>query len=306
MLSARGASSQKLDSPTLSPGHRMRQLAEILRHSMQGRGRPVVDVVTLPYRLLRSAAIAIAGGLGLGLLTSMQIGFRIVSWPMQLFSSRSSTTSSRLGPLQRLGLWATDRLVRALRACLSRPGLALWPTGLLVVLTLWQSSQLGSSLVPEVHRGLFDLRVTLPVGTPLQQTASALEPLEKKLTEDAEVALLSSFIGVSDELWRQGSEGEHTATLRIRMRPGDNMGRREEDLIKRVRHHLQDLPDARGRIERPAIFSFAAPVEVLIRGVDLQVLRQASQQVSTEMQAIDLLTDVKSSARDGYPELRVE
>ena len=66
-----------------------------------------------------------------------------------------------------------------LRWALANPALVLLATGTCLWLTWAAARQLDSELLPEVHQGVFSVELSLPVGTPVDQTDEILAPVER-------------------------------------------------------------------------------------------------------------------------------
>ncbi|KIG16168.1 RND multidrug efflux transporter [Enhygromyxa salina] len=79
----------------------------------------------------------------------------------------------------------------------------------------------------------------------------------------------------------------------------------EAEALEVVREVVRDIPDLHTNIARPVLFSFKTPVEVEIRGHDLQELAEATEQVRARLEGIEGLRDVKASIQPGNPEVQI-
>jgi HAE1 family hydrophobic/amphiphilic exporter-1 len=79
----------------------------------------------------------------------------------------------------------------------------------------------------------------------------------------------------------------------------------ENDALEVVREVVRDIPDLDTNITRPVLFSFKTPVEVEIRGHDLDELAAATEAVRERLEAIEGLRDVKASIQPGNPEVQI-
>jgi HAE1 family hydrophobic/amphiphilic exporter-1 len=100
-------------------------------------------------------------------------------------------------------------------------------------------------------------------------------------------------------------EGEHTARLTVRLDRERGTAEREEEIIHDLRGRLHRIPDMDVKISRPTFFSFRTPVEVEIRGYDLESLARVSRDVMFLMAEIPGLSDVKANIQRGYPEVQI-
>ena len=164
--------------------------------------------------------------------------------------------------------------------------------------------QLGSELIPQVHQGEFNLDVALPVGTPLGRTAEVVADMEERIQGQTGIERLATTVGTDMTASAASDEGEHTAQITVKMVPGSDAAA-EEDLIGRLRQSLSDVPEVETEISYPALFSFKTPIEVELRGHDIQILRALSQEAVARLQVLQGLADVKSTLQVGNPELQV-
>lgn len=209
----------------------------------------------------------------------------------------------------------------------------------------WAVPSLESELIPELHQGEFTAEVSLPVGTPLPTTDETMRPIEAQLVDEVPfLRTLVTTIGSERDSEESGERGEHTARLRMtltsqktRARPSpDTKGEEGDDgpgkdettgaeasaeaqpgapkvdpltaetrALDLVRPLLTGIPDATVNIARPVLFSFARPVEIEVRGYELEELAEATAMVTAKIAAIDGLADVRSSILPGSPEVQI-
>ena len=83
----------------------------------------------------------------------------------------------------------------------------------------WQQllPRLGQELIPQVHQGEFNMRVALPVGTPLEKTASVVERIETVASNQPEVERMATTVGTDQSASSSSDEGEHTAEITLKL-----------------------------------------------------------------------------------------
>lgn len=79
----------------------------------------------------------------------------------------------------------------------------------------------------------------------------------------------------------------------------------EEAALAVIRPLVRGVPDAIVHVTRPVLFSFATPIEVQVRGYELDELREATDAVRDELAGIADLRDVKTSILPGSPEVQI-
>ena len=136
---------------------------------------------------------------------------------------------------------------------------------------------LGVDLIPPFSQGEFSFKVQLPEGTPLEVTDRFVASLSGLLEEDETVESFSSIAGGAGlSLAATGTEGENTARIQVRMKPGSNP-LQEEAVISRLRSRLAETEEIRFDFERATFFSFRTPVEVEVYSDSIDELHEATR-----------------------------
>ncbi len=164
---------------------------------------------------------------------------------------------------------------------------------------------LGSELIPEVHQGEFNVELTLPVGTPVERTAENIVSIENFLEQDPSVNRVATVAGVDLTRISDREAGEHTATITASLKPTRNPVRTEERVIGSLRNRLRDNVGMEYKISRPVLFSFKTPIEIEIKGYNLQELVRTSRQAVKILGQIPGIYDVKSTLQAGNPEVQI-
>ncbi len=166
-------------------------------------------------------------------------------------------------------------------------------------------SRLGVELIPSLTQGEFAFEIRLPEGRPLQHTDRLMRELEAKVSAFPEVAMAFSSVGGSTEnQFARNAVQENQAQLYVVMKEKDNRPL-EAELVERIRGVLAQFPEVTYKFERPTLFSFRTPVEVEVYSYNLTSLREVSAVVAEELTRIPGLSDVKTTARVGDPEIHV-
>lgn len=169
------------------------------------------------------------------------------------------------------------------------------------------ATRLDTELIPEVHQGEFTVELSFPVGTPLDVTDSLVKPLEQALGEQVPGLRASvTTVGSERDSDDSGDRGEHTAKIAISLSSsGQGLEQAEADALDVIRELLRDVPDLQTNIARPVLFSFKTPVEVEIRGHDLDELSEATELVAARLAGIEGLRDLDGSIQPGNPEVQI-
>jgi HAE1 family hydrophobic/amphiphilic exporter-1 len=176
---------------------------------------------------------------------------------------------------------------------------------LCMALTVHVALRVDNELLPEVHQGEFTIETQLPVGTPLEETAAILGPIEQAIMAERDrIQSLIVTLGFDPTTSQRSDEGEHTARFKVILDTSDP--RVEERVANRLRRHMAGIPDLDARVVRPVLFSFRTPIEVEVHGDDLMRLRETCDQVRQVMESLSELTDVETTQRSGAPEVQIQ
>lgn len=162
---------------------------------------------------------------------------------------------------------------------------------------------LGSELIPEVSRGEFSVEVETPVGTPVEETDTNLLHL-KRLSEDVEDITLTYSIAGTSSAFGSSENNENIGELNISLADGVRDSE-EEKIIEELRRRFENVPGIALSFARPPLFTFDSPIEIAIKGYDLNTLSTLSTRLSEKMSGIAGLADIKSSLDAGNPEIQI-
>ncbi len=184
-----------------------------------------------------------------------------------------------------------------------------WVTLCLVTIScgavLYLGMFLHQAFMPELHQGELIVDITLPVGTPLAATAQQVETLEQLASAHPLVSQVYSSIGRQQRSGGIASaEREHVAQLHVRLVPGATP-EDEAQVLSDLRPQLTTQPGWQAQFDRPSYFSISRPLEIEIRGHELETLRQVAQTWSEALASFPGLTDLRSSMAPGEPELHI-
>jgi multidrug efflux pump subunit AcrB len=173
------------------------------------------------------------------------------------------------------------------------------------VAMLLLAPRLGQELIPEVHQGEFNVEVALPVGTPLEITDRQAHAIEQAVMGEPGVARVSTVTGTEREATSSSDEGENTAKVTAVLKADGDLAGLEDATVASLRERLAGIPQVTTKFSRPALFSFKTPIEVEIRGYDLETLRRVAKDAEVALGRIPGLTDVKSNLQRGSPEVQI-
>lgn len=165
---------------------------------------------------------------------------------------------------------------------------------------------IGKELIPEVHQGTIFVNITLPVGTPVEKSDKILQKIGAEISKIALTKGISYFAGTTKDELSEEEVGEHIGKVTVNIVKSGNIQAVEEHVISNIRTVLKGFSDINYNISRPALFTIKSPIELVIKGFNLEELRRVSTELFARISEIEGLKDVESSVKSGFPELVVE
>jgi HAE1 family hydrophobic/amphiphilic exporter-1 len=194
---------------------------------------------------------------------------------------------------------------RALPKTLLHPWRVLGFAAAAFAIALAMVPTLGLDLIPQLAQDRFEMTATLPPGTPLAQTDKLVREISQRHAHDPDVASIYGVAGVGTRLDANPTEsGENIARMTITLKPGAGKGAEAAE-TQRLRETLALHPSVETKFSRPQLFSSAAPLEVELRGYDLDALTVAGRKLAALMRDSGHFTDIKSTVAGGYPEIAI-
>ncbi len=164
---------------------------------------------------------------------------------------------------------------------------------------------LGLDLIPQLAQGRFEMTVKLPPGTPLLETDALVRELQIKNVKDPNIESIYAVSGTGTRLDANPTEsGENIGRLLIALKPGvGELG--ERAAMDALRKSMSAHAGGDVKFSRPQLFSFATPLEIELRGYDLDALDKAGKKLFGLLSAAPRFTDIKSTVQEGYPEIQI-
>ena len=268
---------------------------------------------TAPYFALRLAISFLLEVIGLSLVWTIRVltgaalfGYRVLLKIGSLFGR----LFSRLGDGKIADSADGDSGVypRLIRWALASPAAMLALIVGCFGLTWWVGKQLETELLPEVHQSEFTFEASLPVGTPLDQTISILDGVEKSILIKKEALGIDTLLvmyGFDTTNMKRSDEGEHSARFKVLLKPSSKPREAEERVIGKLRAMFGEVPDVTTRVTRPVLFSSKKPVVIQINGDDLPELKRYSDEATALLSREPALADVEPTLRSGAPEVQI-
>ncbi|HEV2607022.1 MAG TPA: efflux RND transporter permease subunit, partial [Xanthomonadaceae bacterium] len=129
--------------------------------------------------------------------------------------------------------------------------------------------------------------------------------IEAKHGKDRGVQELYGVSGTGTRLDANPTEsGENVAVLDVIM--GEGLTKASEaKQTEAMRQTMHEHADVQTKFGRPEIFSFSAPLEIELRGQDLDAVTKAGRKLKKLMEGSTHFADIKSTVEEGFPEVQI-
>ncbi|MGI9182578.1 MAG: efflux RND transporter permease subunit [Longimicrobiaceae bacterium] len=201
--------------------------------------------------------------------------------------------------------WIDRRYPIWLRSSLRRPWRVLGVAGLVVILSLLLFPRLGIELIPEFRQGELIVELEAAPGTSLtrmEELVRQTEGVALGIEGVREVFSTVGMRGVSGAMGGGGDIERHAATVLVRL---EGLQVDEDRVADWLSDGLAILPGVAYRVERPSLFTMAAPIEVEVRGYNLAMLNQIASDVRARLRAMPDVGAVDEERRQGNPEVTI-
>ncbi len=268
---------------------------------------PIVFVEGIAGQLFRDMALTVT----FSLLASLVVSLTLV--PMLYAALRRQKAKERFGNFLKKIFKPVDRIYDSAFAGYEKFQTTTFKRKKVIVISvlaaflaaLVLTRFMGKELIPVISQGEFLINVEFSPGTSLAKNGATISRIASQLKTYPEVDSIYELVGKGS---RGGisfqEERENLSEFTVRLKPGI-LGSREERVMERVRQDLETYKNVDIKVYRPRLFSFKAPLEVVISGTDLDELKRVSDELLAKIKGIEGLIDVKSSLEEGYPEIQI-
>ena len=212
--------------------------------------------------------------------------------------------------IDKLMKWVSGQYRATLTRLLNKPKLVIIITTIVFVASLALTTVLKKEFVPAQDQGRFLARITLPLGSSIENTNNIFLKAEKFLMERKDVETYFSVVG--SFTGGQVNSGFLFITMKDRNKRPLINGHHETqaEFMQIARKTFSSIPGVdRAVIQDLSLSGFTAqrgfPIEFTVRGPDWDKLGAFSQEIMKKMKASGLMTDVDTDYQLGMPELQI-
>jgi HAE1 family hydrophobic/amphiphilic exporter-1 len=184
----------------------------------------------------------------------------------------------------------------------------------LVIISVLLIPIVGSEFVPKTDLNEFSIELKLPEGTELYRTEQTVDNIEQIIKEILGKDLQTTYSKIGPSVDITGDENsvfedENTATMKVILKQNRKIS--SDEFISKLSKALADIPDIEMQFiqEQTALQTSlgteSAPIVVEVKGEDLGVLQNLTEQVKQKIQPMKELFNLETSFDEGRPEVDV-
>jgi hydrophobic/amphiphilic exporter-1 (mainly G- bacteria), HAE1 family len=268
---------------------------------------PIVFVEGIAGQLFKDMALTVTFSLLASLIVSLTL-VPMLNSVLRRENTREITSrwlKTIFKPLDKIYDKAQDTYKTAQSRSLKHRAVIFISVVLVFFFSVFLTRFMGQELIPTISQGEFIVNIEYQPGTPLSENSMITADIMEELNKYDEVESVYELVGKGS---RGGisfqEERENLSEIIVRMAPGI-LGKKEDRLMARVRGDLSDFPTKDIKVYKPRLFSFKAPLEVVVSGNDLDRIKEISDELLAKVRNIDGIIDLKSSMEEGYPEIQI-
>ncbi|NLX01623.1 MAG: efflux RND transporter permease subunit [Syntrophomonadaceae bacterium] len=181
---------------------------------------------------------------------------------------------------------------------------------LLMVGSLALIPLVGAEFMPAMDSGEISISVEGDKGSLLPETDNTIKRVEQELRELPEVETIFSSVGSSSNMFMDTGVQGDKGTLYVKLVPRAERKRGVDLVCEDLRQRVGNIPGAKIKISvmdmTASMGSTSGPINVQVRGDDLKVLREISDQAAEIIRKVPGTREITASLSDGNPEVQVK
>jgi len=169
----------------------------------------------------------------------------------------------------------------------------------------------GAEFLPKVDSGEISVSIETDKGSTLESTDKITRQVEEHLQEIEEVETIFTSVGNSANMMMDSGDQSDIATIYVKLCPKYERSRSVDTVAEEIRRKLRDVAGAKIEVSVMDLTSGipgsgGGPVNVQVRGDDLEVLKEISSEIAAVVREVPGTREVVCSLTDGKPELQVK
>lgn len=216
--------------------------------------------------------------------------------------------------VERFGQWLDglgEKYKRLLEKCLQRRRRVVIIVTVLMVASFAAIPLVGAEFMPSIDAGEISITIEADKGNKVIDTDEIVRQVEKHLQEIPEMKTVFTSVGSSANMAMESGTVGDQAAIHIKLCSKTERKRSVDTVAEEIRQKLGDVAGAKIQVSvMDATSSMGGssggPINVQVRGDDMDILRELSDQVKDIICKVPGTREVVSSITDGKPEIQVK
>ncbi|MBN2399166.1 MAG: efflux RND transporter permease subunit [Candidatus Aminicenantes bacterium] len=275
---------------------------------------PMMFATGIAGRMAQSLAVSVIIALLASLFVALTIVPMLAAWMFRVRVKKAVTSNSDIVALGEDNFTPLrDRYEGILRKALANRKKVLIGIIALFVLSLVGAAFLGKEFMPATDNSMLYLKLSMPVGTNIEQTDRIVKYLENQSLKDPNV--ITTFVQVgtsemsaSDTAQGTGAAGSYEAIIYAYLKPSSQRSETDKQILERWRKSFPTLENSQiTSIDLGASMfgSSSSPIEVACFGRDMGRLEGIAENIRASINDIEGIRDVKITLEKSKPELQL-
>ncbi len=276
---------------------------------------PMMFATGIAGRLAQSLAVSVIIALLASLFVALTIVPMLAAWMFRVHRRKGAQSAEGVVAL------GEDRFTRVrnryegmLRRVLAKRKKVLIVVIAAFVLSLVGTAFLGKEFMPTTDNAMLYLKLSMPVGTNIEQTDRIVRYLEEQSLKDPNV--ITTFVQVgtsemsaSDTAQGTGAAGSYEAIIYAYLKPSSERKESDKEILERWRSSFPTLENSQITaidIAGASMFGGStSPIEINCFGRDMARLESIAESIRDRIAGIEGIRDVKISLEKSKPELQL-
>ncbi len=278
---------------------------------------PMMFATGIAGRLAQSLAVSVIIALLASLFVSLTIVPMLAAWMFRVHAPKGAPAVSS-GLLEHLGedrfLPLRNRYESLLRKALARRKWVVAGAVAAFVLSLVGAAFLGTEFMPQTDNAMLYLKLSMPVGTNIDETDRITRYLEAESLKDPNVITTFIQVGTSEQSAADtasgtGAAGSYEAVVYAYLKPSGDRKESDKQILERWRKSFPNLENSRiTAIDIAGASMFggsSSPIEINCFGRDIDRLERIADRIRERIVGIAGVRDAKVSMEKSKPELQL-
>ncbi|KKM09670.1 multidrug ABC transporter [Clostridiales bacterium PH28_bin88] len=276
---------------------------------------PIVFVQGMASQLFRPLALTVSFSLFASLMVALTLVPMLSSQMLQgiAINGNGENGDWRRRAFRLTGRWLAnlDELYR--RTLVWSLSHRWWVVALVTVLLVGSLALLplvGMEFIPPMDQGMLTVDIQLAKGTSLEKTNEVANQVESIIADQPEVDGIFTTVGSATGDWGGFDIGDsENAHIDVMLKSKKLIRQTPLQIVEAIRDRVKHIPGAEITVAEQDATSqmgvFTSPIEVAIRGDDMEVLAQLAEMAKVRVAKVPGTREVKTSLEEGRPEVRV-